>query len=519
MPTAYELEREANIARNQALLEQIFQGEESLVSRKRKVEEDKANKKQAKPVGSEKRVKRETLDPPRRQSARLRREVVDPNESPAQRRKRESEAEKQRKKEEDERLEAEERARQARRPRHDDLELSTLLESSEPSEEDKSSLRTTLNKLVQKSYYRRIADRDDFTFEEDDRDREKEEVQGLRTRLQEMVVVSRAKVTQDRVYSSAFHPEKSKDIIFFGDKHGQLGIWDARAPPDEMEDEDGDITKDNREGGKYWRLQPHWPATSKSSLSCIKVDPIDSHSVFTSAYDCTLRTTSFVSNVSREIFSMDNTLICSFDISSSGNELWVSDAEGGLSHVDTREDKSKALRYELSGSKIGCVSINPTTPEMLLVASNDRTLKIWDARKLGEIPKGIQRSTRAHWLLSIPMANQLRIWDVSNNLQKRTSHFSFKPFCSINHDCQTGRWVTIFKAQWSPNPDAYPHFTVGNMRHSLDIYGCKGDLLVRLSDPNKISAVQAVTCSHPNIVERAASGNASGRCVLWAPLE
>ena len=84
-----ELERQANIARNQALLEQIFQGEESLVSRKRKVEEEKANKKQAKPVGSEKRIKRETPEPPRRQSARLRREVKDPNESPAQRRKRE----------------------------------------------------------------------------------------------------------------------------------------------------------------------------------------------------------------------------------------------------------------------------------------------------------------------------------------------------------------------------------------------------------------------------------------------
>lgn len=23
-----------------------------------------------------------------------------------------------------------------------------------------------------------------------------------------------------------------------------------------------------------------------------------------------------------------------------------------------------------------------------------------------------------------------------------------------------GRWVTVFKAQWSPNPDVYPHFTV-----------------------------------------------------------
>jgi len=35
----------------------------------------------------------------------------------------------------------------------------------------------------------------------------------------------------------------------------------------------------NREGGKYWRLQLHWPATAKSSISCVKFDPTDSHNV------------------------------------------------------------------------------------------------------------------------------------------------------------------------------------------------------------------------------------------------
>lgn len=113
--------------------------------------------------------------------------------------------------------------------------------------------------------------------------------------------MSRAKVTQDRIYSAAYHPEKSKDLIFFGgtcglvscnyertpanninisDKHGKLGIWDARAPADEIGDDNGDVAStEDREGGKYWQLQPHWPATSKSSISSIKLDPIDSHSV------------------------------------------------------------------------------------------------------------------------------------------------------------------------------------------------------------------------------------------------
>ena len=66
----------------------------------------------------------------------------------------------------------------------------------------------------------------------------------------------------------------------FTDKHGQLGVWDARAPADEAADEDGDVKPvDDEFGGKYWRLQQHWPATAKSSLSSIRIDPIDSHRV------------------------------------------------------------------------------------------------------------------------------------------------------------------------------------------------------------------------------------------------
>ena len=74
----------------------------------------------------------------------------------------------------------------------------------------------------------------------------------------------------------------SKLLLNFSlDKHGQLGIWDARAPAEEVADEDGEVAgpADDQERGKYWRLQAHWPATSKSSISAIKFDPIDSHSV------------------------------------------------------------------------------------------------------------------------------------------------------------------------------------------------------------------------------------------------
>ncbi|KAL4253869.1 WD repeat-containing DNA damage-binding protein [Abortiporus biennis] len=559
----FDAEREANIARNRALLAELNLTAGLDIPPKKNAQEKKSNK-AAKPVQSRKRPRRDTTPPPARetrQSARLKQttsHVPDPNETPAQRKRREKEEAEQRAKEEEARLEAEEKLRQAKRPRHQDLDISTLAEELEDN--DLLTFNEGVMQVIMKTKHPRgIADENSFAFENDKEDQR--EVKELKERLKGMKVVARAKVTEDRVYSAAYHPEVTKDLIFFGDKHGQLGIWDARAPIEEVADADGEVAAaDNSEGGKYWRLQPHWPATSKSSISCIKFDPIDSHLVYTSSYDCTIRRLSFSSGISREVYSSEDTLISSFDMPPSGNEMWISDASGGVTHLDLRQDKTKARWYQLSDQKIGSVSVNPVNDHFILTASNSRVLKVWDTRSLADIKHSKHQATNpmdfdseviegfisskqgktclrgnwqhgksvssAYWdprgrgIVSTCYDDSIRLWDVKPQFLKKDAPFpTFRPITQIKHDCQTGRWLTILKAQWSPNPDIYPHFTVGNMQHSLDIISCKGDLIAKLMDKSRITAVQAVTCSHPSIVERAASGNASGRCVLWAPSE
>lgn len=80
-----ELERQANIARNKALLESlnIKEAAASLAT--------KETSEKAKPIQPAKKFKREKPEPlaPRRQSLRLRKEVIDPNETPSKKRKRE----------------------------------------------------------------------------------------------------------------------------------------------------------------------------------------------------------------------------------------------------------------------------------------------------------------------------------------------------------------------------------------------------------------------------------------------
>jgi len=85
------------------------------------------------------------------------------------------------------------------------------------------------------------------------------------------------------------------------------------------------------------------------------------------------------------------------------------------------------------------------------------------------------------------------------------------------------------------------------MGHALKIFSADGDVLASLSDKtrcvsapsrrsperdkaeggyhmattdiyihDRITAVQAVTALHPHVIGRAATANASGRCVLWS---
>lgn len=84
-----------------------------------------------------------------------------------------------------------------------------------------SSLRSSFQAVTNVPLPQRVADAEAFVFDEDQKN--EAEVADLRKRLQKLRVVSRAKVTKDRIYSAAYHPEPTKDLVFFGGKcHAQV---------------------------------------------------------------------------------------------------------------------------------------------------------------------------------------------------------------------------------------------------------------------------------------------------------
>ena len=85
-----ELEREAKIARNRALIEQLdIKNAAALVAPGPATKAKTSAKPKAKPVQPLKRERKVVDDAPRRVSARLRSAMIDPDETPAQKRKRE----------------------------------------------------------------------------------------------------------------------------------------------------------------------------------------------------------------------------------------------------------------------------------------------------------------------------------------------------------------------------------------------------------------------------------------------
>ncbi len=141
--------------------------------------------------------------------------------------------------------------------------------------------------------------------------------------LNRMTLKSVAKVTPKRVYSMAYHPATDKDLVFVGDKEGSIGVWDAapsastsasNSAVKKEENGDDEEEQDEEEAfpeGKAWTLQVH----GRSPVTCIKFDPVNHNSVFSSSYDSTVRKLDLASGTSDEVWAGEEDVLLSiFDV-------------------------------------------------------------------------------------------------------------------------------------------------------------------------------------------------------------
>lgn len=243
-----------------------------------------------------------------------------------------------------------------------------------------------------------------------ERDETDDAYEDLREGLQKLECRGVVRVVPERIYSLAVHPQLDKDLVFVGDKVGHMGLWDATdahviGGPEQPsngairqggarnggDDSDGGDLDDpgyEQVDGKHW----HWRAHLQNTISSIKFRPHDAASVYSSAYDCTVRRTLFESCSSEEILDADafgeDNLVHGFDFTPDGNQIWAVDNGGGLLHRDLRAPIETTKRWNLDKHKVGSVHLNPANPNFAITAHLKRYIRLWDLRKLQDMPSG-----------------------------------------------------------------------------------------------------------------------------------
>ncbi|KAF2402356.1 WD40 repeat-like protein [Trichodelitschia bisporula] len=382
------------------------------------------------------------------------------------------------------------------------------------------------------------------TFDETDvKETTDKELKALREKMSGLelwkgIEPNRIKVTPERTYSMAFHPTADKALVFCGDKEGNLGIFDTSQSKVKsevkVEDDDEGYDDDSFEPA-ITTLKLH--TRTISSLAFPTADP---SFLYSSSYDSSIRKFDLAKGVAVEVYApKDNSddPISELHLTDAPHMLYFSTLNGQVGQHDTRTkpfNTTGSELWQLSEKKIGGFSLHPRHPHLLATASLDRTMRLWDLRKitgkrgerlpalLGEHESRLSVShasfNGAGQVATSSYDNTVKIYDFGGCADwapgQELDAARMEPTVIVQHNNQTGRWVTILRAQWQAHPtDGVQRFAIGNMNRFVDIFTSTGKQLAQLGGDG-ISAVPAVARFHPSL-DWVAGATASGKLCLW----
>ncbi|KAF2229258.1 WD repeat-containing protein [Viridothelium virens] len=465
----YELQRQEKIAKNQALLKQLnLEAASAGVAPKPKPTNSSTSKSHKKKP-TERKIKEEVA--PRRTSSRLKGIVAD------------SEVAKRKAEEEREAIEEANRAKRQRIS--DDLNLSDIVVAGKSWNQSGNFLRNV-----------GPANPGERTFSAQDvKETTDKELRALREKMSglqlwEEFEPNRIKITPERIYSLGFHPTTDKPLVFAGDKLGNLGLFDASQNSPEVKKEDNEDEDEDEEA------EPEITTfkTHTRTISAMHFSPTESNILYTASYDSSIRKLDLAKGVAVEVYAPTDRGI---DAPLSGVEIprtephmvYFTTLDGQFGMHDMRTSSGEAELLQLSDKKIGGFSLHPALPHLIATASLDRTMKLWDLRKIS----GKGESKRAALVgehesrLSVSHAafnsagqvatasydDTVKIYDFSSASDWKAgaslTEEQTKPATIIPHNNQTGRWVTILRAQWQAQPqDSVQRFVMGTLHELPD---------------------------------------------------
>ena len=334
------------------------------------------------------------------------------------------------------------------------------------------------------------------------------------------------KVIYERISALYVHPSRDNVIMLAGDISGHIGLWNKRLDKNvvvKIEEEEEESKEE-----EIYRFQ-----LFGKNISKICCQPNRMERLVAASYDGSVRSIDLKSLNSEEIIRLKNEYDDSLGVSDfefsydDPNLLYMTTLSGEFATIDIREnwETGRNVPYRrLSDKKIGSMAINPKNVYQIATGSLDRTLKIWDIRKLVDKPEwsqyedypsheivatydsrlsvsAVSYSPTDDTLVCNGYDDTIRLFDIPSDTAE------LEPKLTIKHNCQTGRWTSILKARFKPDKNM---FAIANMRRAIDVYTSGGKQLAHLVT----ATVPAVVSWHPsrNIV---AGGNSSGKVFLF----
>ncbi|KAG0671077.1 hypothetical protein C6P45_001364 [Maudiozyma exigua] len=328
------------------------------------------------------------------------------------------------------------------------------------------------------------------------------------------------KVIYERISSLFIHPSKEKFVMIAGDISGNVGLWNKDIARELEPEEDEEI----------FRFQ-----LFKKNVSRIDCFPSKMEKLILASYDGFIRSLDLNNEKSDELLTVrdpyDDYLgvsDCQFSYSDP-NLLYLTTLSGEFATCDMREDlkNTKLKLRRLADKKIGSMAINPQNTNQIATGSLDRTLKLWDIRKLvdkpdwsqyGDYPSheivstydsrlsvsGVSYSPTDETLVCNGYDDTIRLFDV----KEKSLTDDLQPKLTMKHNCQTGRWTSILKARFKANKNI---FAIANMSRAIDVYTSDGQQLAHMATPT----VPAVISWHPTL-NTVVGGNSSGKVFLFS---
>ena len=369
-----------------------------------------------------------------------------------------------------------------------------------------------------------------------------------------------AKLTKDRIFSMAVLPSASTLVVAAGDVKGRLGLWRPHAERHARDEEEEDDAKgedaegedangeDDAQGSSLLVLQAH--------RRCVGGVLFDSTgALYSGGYDNEIRRLDVAHDASGfatlaqapraassagdgdvtihgMAFGGDAATACS----AATTTIYYGRDDGGVARLDVRAKGGEGgALWQCHEKKVNTVHLRPHAAHYMLTASLDRTVSIWDVRKMGAKRSPPPICTLAH-ALSVnaaawsPEGRQL----VTTCQDHALRTFSSDSVCAwsgdrgdgprytghVRHNNKTGRWLSKFACQWDPRePSA---FVIGSMTQPrcVEAYMARGAGLrsgmrqVMRLETDWVKSVLSVNLWHP-CLPLLVGANSSGRVYIY----